>query len=264
MTRWPDCFSRFGHLQQLKFAQKNTNCPKVGSQLCQIPNKPLKLLQISKFLLKWRNFAKCGHTDRKYPHKYRVIQMFWICEANYQWQISRTTFKASFQYQPVYGHYQGDGTHDWDRQAHAKGPAGGLLSARHVRVIVWHLHLELGRWAACRVNLERSRSNQCWSWMGQRMWQSYLRPVWPDVEIKCSPSFSKRCLKWSHGSFHKSIMFFTLAQKIIINFGYFLKKVCHQDFSKTVHLLATPPAVRGSNPVIGFLNDWLNFCCLSL
>ena len=28
------------------------------------------------------------------------------------------------------------------------------------------------------------------------------------------------------------MMLFTLAQKVIINFGFFLEKMCHQDFSK--------------------------------
>ena len=28
------------------------------------------------------------------------------------------------------------------------------------------------------------------------------------------------------------MMLFTLTQKVIINFGYFLKKLCHQDLSK--------------------------------
>ena len=45
---WPDgqiFFPIFGHLQQWNFAQKHTKSPKVGSQLCQISNKPLKCCQ---------------------------------------------------------------------------------------------------------------------------------------------------------------------------------------------------------------------------
>ena len=40
---WPDgqiVFAIFGHLERWKFAEKHTNCPKVGTQLCQIRNKP--------------------------------------------------------------------------------------------------------------------------------------------------------------------------------------------------------------------------------
>ena len=63
---WPDgqiVFSIFGHLQRWKFAQKHTKSPKVGSQLCQISNKPFKCWQrFLKFLLNRRNFAKSGHT----------------------------------------------------------------------------------------------------------------------------------------------------------------------------------------------------------
>ena len=49
----------------------NVNLPnskkiaKVGSTFCQILNKPLRKWQIRlKFLPKWRNFAKSGHTGR--------------------------------------------------------------------------------------------------------------------------------------------------------------------------------------------------------
>ena len=42
----------------------------------------------------------------------------------------------------------------------------------------------------------------------------------------------KICPKRSLDSFFLRIMFFTLTQKVIINFGYFLKKICHKDFSK--------------------------------
>ena len=37
-----DYFSTFGHLHQWKFAQKCTKSAKVGSQFCQIVNKPSK------------------------------------------------------------------------------------------------------------------------------------------------------------------------------------------------------------------------------
>ena len=64
---WPDGqigFSIFGHLQQWKFAQNHRNWPKVGLQLCQIRNKPLKYGQRFRILLlkRW-NFAKSGHTE---------------------------------------------------------------------------------------------------------------------------------------------------------------------------------------------------------
>ena len=41
----------------------NDILPKVGSQLCQITNKPLKYCQIPKFLLNCRNFVKSGPTS---------------------------------------------------------------------------------------------------------------------------------------------------------------------------------------------------------
>ena len=57
-------------------------------------------------------------------------------------------------------------------------------------------------------------------------------PVWPDVEIKSSPSFSKSCPKMSNASLYLRIILFTLAQKVTINFVDFKKKIRLQDFSK--------------------------------
>ena len=55
--------------------------------------------------------------------------------------------------------------------------------------------------------------------------------VWPDVEIKSSPSFPKVAQK---GATVVRIMLFTFTQKGIINFDHFLKNICQKDFSKIV------------------------------
>ena len=69
-------FSRFVHFQHWKFAQSNTNCPKMGSQLCQITNKPLKycprffnFAKVAKFRQIWShwlaNFSTFGHLHQR-------------------------------------------------------------------------------------------------------------------------------------------------------------------------------------------------------
>ena len=56
--------------------------------------------------------------------------------------------------------------------------------------------------------------------------------MWPDYEIKSSPSFPKVAPKGTTVVFTEVLCFPTVAQKVIINVGYFLKKICHPDFPK--------------------------------
>ena len=77
-TVWPHgkiVSSRFGHLRQGKFAQNNTNYPKVGSQLCQIPNKPLNIAKY--FLI----FAKVTKFRQIWSHCFinsLLVTIFWL------------------------------------------------------------------------------------------------------------------------------------------------------------------------------------------
>ena len=62
---WPDGligFVIFGHLEQWKFAQTHTNCPKVDSQLCQIQNKHQKIAK------DFSIFAKMAKFRQIWPH----------------------------------------------------------------------------------------------------------------------------------------------------------------------------------------------------
>ena len=54
--------------------------------------------------------------------------------------------------------YQSNGAHDWDRQAHAEGPAGRLLLAGHVGVVVRNLHCQAGQLVVGGFNLETNWS----------------------------------------------------------------------------------------------------------
>ena len=88
-------------------------------------------------------------------------------------------------------------------------------------------------WAtASPLHLEFLHLQKGKQWIGPKSWFSFsvllidLAAVGPDVEIKSSPSFAKTC------SFYQRIMLFTFTQKVVINFGKFLKKICHQDFPK--------------------------------
>ena len=45
VTRWLDCFSIYGHLQQRKLSQICHKFAKLGSAFCQLRNKPSKICQ---------------------------------------------------------------------------------------------------------------------------------------------------------------------------------------------------------------------------
>ena len=64
VTRRNDCFSIFGHFQRWKFAHKHTNCTRDSWKLCPKLNKPYILPNIFKYLSKWWNSAKSGHTGK--------------------------------------------------------------------------------------------------------------------------------------------------------------------------------------------------------
>jgi len=79
VTRLPDYFSTFGHLQQWKFAQKYTKFAKVDSNFFQIVNKPSKNWQSGKiwpnrvtlplfWFLPWNNLI-VSHLDAVSPQK---------------------------------------------------------------------------------------------------------------------------------------------------------------------------------------------------
>ena len=55
--------------------------------------------------------------------------------------------------------------------------------------------------------------------------------VWPDVEIKSSPRFSESCRKKPRLVLLKDVALH-FNPKSNHQFGYFLKRICHQDFSK--------------------------------
>ena len=64
MTRWPDCSSIFGQIQQWKFAQGNKKSAKANSKLCHMLNKSSKKLPHNfKNLPKQQKFARFGRTD---------------------------------------------------------------------------------------------------------------------------------------------------------------------------------------------------------
>ena len=63
--------------------------------------------------------------------------------------------------------------------------------------------------------------NTKWLSSVKKFWP--IETVWPEVEIKSSPSFSKSCPKSSNSCFYWRIMLSTVAQKVIINFSYSLK-----------------------------------------
>ena len=68
VIRWLHFVFSFGHLQQWKFTQ---DVAKVDSKFCPKLNRPFRICQkYIKFLPKWRNIAKSGHTGRQ-------LQMCW-------------------------------------------------------------------------------------------------------------------------------------------------------------------------------------------
>ena len=62
--------------------------------------------------------------------------------------------------------------------------------------------------------------------------QKAASPVWPDVEIKRNPIFPIVSQRESNEILNWKIPFFKRAQKVTKYLGYFLKKICSQDFSK--------------------------------
>ena len=65
----------------------------------------------------------------------------------------------------------------------------------------------------------------------------YENSVWPDVEIKSSPNFSKLCPKSSHFTYYWKMMLFKQALKVAIHLGNFHKWVCLQNFEKSPNLV---------------------------
>ena len=57
-------------------------------------------------------------------------------------------------------------------------------------------------------------------------------PVWPDVEIKSIPNFSKNCPKTSQSSPKLQVMLFKIAQIVSKHLGYFCGLISHQGTLK--------------------------------
>ena len=56
--------------------------------------------------------------------------------------------------------------------------------------------------------------------------------VWPDIEIKSSPKFSRSCQKVALAVLTEILLFFQNSPNCCHHLGYFCKKLCHQKLSE--------------------------------
>ena len=85
VTRRLDYFSKFSLLYQWKLAQWHTKFAIIGAIFSQIVKNSQKLSKTLKILLKWRNFAKSGHTA---PISFQyLICSQWI-KVDWKWPMS--------------------------------------------------------------------------------------------------------------------------------------------------------------------------------
>ena len=79
--------------------------------------------------------------------------------------------------------------------------------------------------------------------------------MWPDVEIKCSPSFSKRCPKSSLTSSAKKAMVFSTSQKVTKHLGYFCNKICNHEIPKSPNLFTLIVNTKASKKALENYHD---------
>ena len=68
--------------------------------------------------------------------------------------------------------------------------------------------------------------------------------VWPDVEIKSTPNFSKKCPKSSQSSFKLEVMLFKKAQIVFKHLDYFFGIILSpRNFQKSPNLVTLDDAL---------------------